>query len=145
MNANGSPIFGFSVPPWWLNGPPPAPEPPQEEIPGRVRVAMALLDKCRDKTAAKPFYSGIDGVGASQLDGVELEPEERIAQRAACELLASYFSGKLKATRSEKQLALEARKLKRLLQCPLCVKRGRIVENCEVCGGNGSIVVEQQR
>jgi hypothetical protein len=113
------------------------------EVPARVRVALAFLDSLTMKTLTRCYSND---VSHNEVQGQELLPVERQSQAAALNMLTSYFNGKLAPSKWEELEILENEQ-SQLIHCPACNATGknRYATNCPTCEGRGFLVVSKQR
>lgn len=124
------------------------PQPQREiEVPARVRVALVFLDQMTHK--ARPLVASND-LSIEWRDGQDLTTGEKHAQSAACNLLADYFSGKLRLTNEEKKKVKKREKRDYpqdtagvFIRCVACQSDPTrpIRENCALCHGTGELLV----
>jgi hypothetical protein len=121
------------------------------EVPPRVEKAFELLRALTLKTsvnmAGRVERSGSQDLGTLEVEGQKLTIEEQQVQRAALELLSSYFNGKLKESGwdgvRERQAEEEGEpKLWNEISCPNCMVHNRQMQgNCLMCGNAGRVKV----
>ncbi len=118
---------------------------PSEEVPARVHLAMEFLAHCTAKTMVKGM---VNDVGFDTVPGQSLTDEEASAQATACNLLQSYFRGRLKPSHAE-NLALDALEGKvgnrpdgsgMLMKCFACAPNPP-QPGCPFCQGQGEVIV----
>ena len=113
---------------------------PHEEAPARVRMAMDFLVACTMKTMVRGM---VNNVGFDTISGQHLTEEESVAQATACNLLASYFRGKLSPSVFEQKASVEEKSSTvpgMLMRCFSC-EPGPGQPGCAFCHGCGDIIV----
>lgn len=145
MDMNGAHPFG-GMPPWaWMmNQGPTQVQIPDIIVPARVNKAMEFFAIVSQKTATR---AAMNDMYIEQIPGQKLTDEEANALATACNLLCSYFSGKLNPDVWESVRVDAARKhvetggmTGRLLHCIGC-QPGPPRPGCPLCQGTGRIMV----
>jgi hypothetical protein len=134
----------FSFPFVMMQGSQAAQRDDDETPPMRIQVALRFLQQLTEKVASK----GIVGeVGAPlEIQGIELEPEERKAMFAACKVVTAYFEGTLKVDEWERRHKKRVRRKKEemgtFIRCLMCGGSRQTPQGpCGLCHGAGSLLV----
>lgn len=145
---HGSP-YGM-MPPWWMMPPHMMGQQQQQVsipdiiVPARVNKAMEFLSLLTQKTSTR---AAVNDISIEQIHGQKLSSEELNAQATACNLLSSYFAGKLTPDIWEGIKVDAARKhvenggiAGRLVHCIACAPNPPSPE-CPFCRGSGRIMI----
>ena len=114
----------------------------RNEVPARVRMALAFLDHMVIKRITRV---AVNDISIEEIQPPRLTVEEETAQGAACDLLTQYFNGKLKHDKWE-QTDLELRSKPEMetdvtmMNCFGCGGSGS--PQCRICKGAGKVVVK---
>lgn len=140
MNPQQGP-FGFMMPVGFG-------QPPQQQtilsrdnVPARIKCAVEVLEMLTEKTEEDLAFStsAAGGTDFERIPGQKLTAEEENLQATACNMLAKYLDGTLKATEAERTKGEQWQ----CMGCPFCGGGGRGPDGkkCAICSGGGSIAV----
>lgn len=134
-NFSGFLPFPFMAPAWQQPAVPAA----EEEPPVRVRVALAWLAACTNKTQGR---LAVNDTSIEDFPGQSLSPEESDARAEAAEVVRQYLAGNLKLDRWERREFARSRFFGQpatVLNCPHC--NGRTGDgSCNLCKGAGTVL-----
>lgn len=124
---------------------------PVNEVPARVSAAMEFLMQLTYKTKGS---IAVTSVGSEEYAGQKLTVSEQDAQKAACNLLTSYFNGTMGSdqfealynkvvtsmTQIEEQSPDHGDETTGVVPCPHCSQNGHR-DKCPMCRGFGRLKI----
>ena len=115
---------------------------PTDEPPARVLVAIQFLSALTFKQMTRAV---VNDISIEIIPPPKFTGSEEAAQHAACDLLESYFQGRMELNDWEKSLLKDrdvgGREEGTLLRCLACAGQQPNCYGCRICKGTGSVLV----